>query len=447
MPTQRSKLTPAILLLLLPALLGSLACLGGGGGLEANLDFVDEDFSRPSPRPRLEGALAQRCEAEPTPQHYQKAQALDYALCLCGDFDNVGSGLTTRSFSRVHGLDGGLAHVGINGGLDVVGQLTVEGDLNVARGLDGVGDLTVARDLITGGGVDIVGDWGVGGDAWIEGNLDVVGTLSIREDLYLSGGFSAVGDVTYDEARRGFAYAGAPCGCGSAQILDVAAEVASRRGSASAALPSGLGRQDVTLSAGEYFIADPGDLVGSGQITIQGRVGLFVDGDIETVGSLNIMLAPGAELDLWVAGRVETVGNLRFADPRDVHARAFRLFVGGPGSAIVNVGGAELYGSIYAPEADIEYVGDLTVYGAIFANNLQGTGSLTVYYDTDVAAPDPCAEAEPEPTGDRCDADSACGAGEACDSLAYQCGAPRECESSGECSSGRFCIEGQCTGL
>lgn len=448
-PHRREKLRPALLLLLLPALLASLACLGdGGGGLLSTIDFADEDFSRPNPRPSLEGALTQQCDAEPTPQHYQTAQALERALCLCGDFDNVGTGLTTRSFSRVHGNDTGLAHVGINGSLNAVGNLTVEGDLDVARGLDGVGDITVARDLITGGSVDIVGDWGVGRDAWIEGDLDVVGNLLIGNDLYLAGGFDAVGDVTYNTARRGFTYGGAPCGCASNQLLNVTAEVRARKDAATtAALPSGVGSSDVVLRSGEYYVANPRDLVGSGSITIDGKVGLFVDGDLDTVGSLNIELAPGGELDLWVAGSIKTVGNLQFADERDLHARAFRLFVGGPSSAIIQVGDATFYGSIYAPEADIEYVGDLTVYGSLFADNLEGTGSLAIYYDTDVAAPDPCAEAQPEPVGDRCDANDDCSSGEACDSLAFQCGAPRQCDSTDDCPNGRFCIEGQCTGL
>ncbi|MEL6181925.1 MAG: hypothetical protein AAFS10_23390, partial [Myxococcota bacterium] len=198
----------------------------------------------------------------------------------------------------------------------------------------------------------------------------------------------------FNNARRGFRYRGTPCSCGSNQIIDVAAEVAARRTSNdNLSLPNTIGTVDMTLTSGEYFIQDPGTLVGSAQLTIQGRVALFVEGDLESVGNLNIQLAENAELEMWVSGLISSVGNLNVSVANADRPRAFKLYMGGSGAALVNVGNANLVGAIYAPEVDIEYVGNLTVHGALFARNLKGTGNLVLVHDTDLPAPDACADA------------------------------------------------------
>jgi hypothetical protein len=438
-PNRIAALTSASLCLTI------LACVGGGGSGLFGVEFVDEDFDRPSPPLELRGALRLECE-EPPQQHYQTEAALGRALCLCGDLEGVGQGLRTRSFSRTYGQDGGLAHVGINGRMEVVGNPNVGGNLDVAGGLEGVGDLTIQGDLISGKTVEVVGDWAILGDAWIDGDLETVGGFHVMEDLYVTGEVEAVGDLDFDQARRGFDYSGPPCGCADSQIIDVAAQVRARRDqNDNARLPEGIGAQSLTFTAGEYYIGDPGDFVGARQITIQGRVKLYIEGDIKTVGSVDIDLAPGAELELWLAGRLETVGNLGFASEDDARARAFKLFMGGNGSSIVQVGSASFYGSIYAPRVDIEYVGDLTVYGSIFANNIEGTGSLDILYDTDVSAPDPCADATPDPVGDdRCDDDADCANGEVCDPVSHACGPEQECERDDQCPGNGHCLQGEC---
>jgi len=369
------------------------ACLpGGGGGLFWNP--IDEDFSRPSPQPAVQGALRRACsDTTPPDQHFQTEVAFEHALCLCGDLENVGQGLLTRSRSYALGNDGGFAHVGVNGAISVVGHFDIDGDLNVARGIDGVGDLGVEGNLLCGNDVDVVGNWNVNGDAWIDGDLSGVGSIDINGDLYLTGDLSAVGNVSYGDGHKGFTYAGQPCGCGANQLIDVPAEIARHKAdNDNDRIPGGIGSDSLVLDSGDYYFDDPADFVGARSITVRGRVAVYVDGDLSTVGNLNIDVQPGAELALWVTGRVETVGNLKLAAGDSDRPRAFKLFMGGRGSSIVNVGNATFIGSIYAPEVDIEYVGNLEVQGSLFANNLSGTGNLTVTYDTDVAAPPACVD-------------------------------------------------------
>ena len=369
------------LLLTLPA-----ACLGGFGGLGA-FEPIDEDFERPSPILNAEGALRRQCQPDKLDG---PSQVFEHALCLCGDLDDVGSGVVTRSSSHLAGNDPGLGHVGVNGRVDLVGNFAVDGSFNAAGGIDGVGDLDVGRELITGNDVDVVGNWTVGQDAWIDGDLDVVGDMDINGDLFLSGSLSAVGDVNFVDGRRGFDYRGAPCPCGRNQIIDVAAEVAKRRDlNNNDRLGSG---DELILDDGEYYFARPQDVLGKREIRVVGRASIFVEGDIETVGEMNLVVEEGAEAELWVSGTIKTVGNLELGAPSKSRARAFKLFMGGRGEALVNVGNAQFVGGIYAPEADIDFVGDLEVRGSLFANNLKGTGSLDIEYDSDLSAPPECVE-------------------------------------------------------
>lgn len=375
--------------LILLAALGFSACLGNGFGLVGGFDAETTDFDRPSPQTSTEGALTRSCEAD-------DAQAvnvpLEHALCLCGDLQDVGQGLVTRSHSTAYGADGGQAHVGINGGVEVVGNFDVGGTMNVAGGVEGVGHLRVGHDLLSGDNVEVTGSWTVGRDAWIDGDLKGVGNLEVERDLYLTGDLSAVGKVKYNSGHRGFRYLSAPCGCGAEQIIDVAAEIAARRDrNDNTKIPGGTGAARIVLEDGEFYYADASPLIGARSIEIRGRVDLFVDGDIETVGNLKIELSQGAELRLWVSGKIKTVGNLKFT-AGDERPRAFQLYMGGRGAAVMNVGNSEFVGSIYAPEVDIEYVGSLKVRGSLFANNLRGTGNLTIDYDTDIVAPDACAD-------------------------------------------------------
>jgi hypothetical protein len=375
--------------LLLLSCLTFAACLGNGFGVVDGFDAVDTDYDRPSPQTTTEGALTRSCETESVTT---APKPLEHALCLCGDLQDVGQGLVTRSFSHAKGDDGGLAHVGINGGVEVVGNFNVGGTLDVAGGVQGVGRLRVGQDLVSGDDVEITGSWTVGRDAWIDSDLSGVGNLDIGRDLYLSGDLEAIGKVKYGQGHRGFRYRGLPCGCGPEQIIDVAAEVAARRDSNdNTKIPGGTGATRIVLEDGEFYYADAAPLVGARSIEIRGRVALYVDSDIETVGNLSIELAQGAELRLWVRGKIETVGNLNFT-AGDERPRAFQLFMGGRGAAVMNVGNSTFIGSIYAPEVDIEYVGSLNVRGSLFANNLRGTGNLTIDYDTDIVAPDACAD-------------------------------------------------------
>jgi hypothetical protein len=133
---------------------------------------------------------------------------------------------------------------------------------------------------------------------------------------------------------------------------------------------------------------------------------VFVDGDLTSVGSAQWRIAPGATLDLFVSGNVESVGDFSAGD--EAANGAFRLYVGGTEATAVGTTG--FFGSLYAPNATVSYVGDARIVGALFAKNLEGTGSLTIEYGSPVTTPQSCMQ-PPAPPADPADPAETCDAG------------------------------------
>lgn len=376
------------------------------------------------------------------------------ALCLCGELADVGQGLRTRSYSRTFGRHEGHGHVGVNGKVDVIGYARVEGNLDVGRSVQGIGKLTTDGDLRSGGDFGGLGSYVVFGDARVNGDLQGIGQIKVEGDLFLNGRQGNLGSMEAGSVRGSYEHPSAPpCECRGAGVIDVAAEVARRRTqNNNSALPTGgLGFQEVTLRAGEYYFDSVDALVGAAKLRIEGRVAIFLDDDLDAVGHLGVELAPQAELALWVRGSVRSIGNLRFARQEDVRARAFKLYVGGAEAAIVNVGNARFFGGVYAPQADIGFVGNLQVHGAVFARNLRGAGNLEIFYDTDIVVPNDCIDEHPEVVprdpDETCKDDDECDDDEVCDELTHECVDEGECEDDGDCPGSDRCIDGQCVVL
>jgi hypothetical protein len=382
----------------------------------------------------------------------QEDAVFGHALCLCGALEDVGQGLRTRSFSRTFGQDPGHGHVGINGQMDVIGYARVGGDLDVGGRVGGIGKITTEGDFQSGGELGGIGAYAVFGDARVNGNVGGLGYVKILGDLYTNGAVQTLGYVDYNTLGGSFSYDASytPCGCSASEIIDVAAEVAAAgRRNDNGLLPNGgIGAREVVLREGDYYFQTADALIGAGRIDIEGRVRLFVDGDIDSLGHLELNLAQYAELELWVAGSVRTIGNIRFAREEDARARAFKLYVGGPDATVLQVGNARFFGAIYAPQADIGFVGNLQVFGAVVANNIRGAGNLDIFYDTDITVSDDCVDEHPDPADDpECKDDDQCADGSICDEVTHDCvddPDESECEDDAGCVGRDICIEGEC---
>jgi hypothetical protein len=191
--------------------------------------------------------------------------------------------------------------------------------------------------------------------------------------------------------------AGPPCGCDEAGLLDVAAEVAAAKAANQNASIQTVGNHQVTLSSGKYFFSGI-DTVGQSTVTIDGAVFLYVEGSIDAVGLERFELTPGSTLDLFVSGDIRSVGSATLGS--DADPGAVRLYIGGNQASISTVGHSRLFGSIYAPTADLNLVGDTVLHGALFARSVSGVGSLEVVYSTPVTSGTPPEICPPEGEGD-----------------------------------------------
>jgi hypothetical protein len=223
----------------------------------------------------------------------------------------------------------------------------------------------------------------------------VAGTLAVAGEMATQGRLvcSDVVPAAEVEART-------PCNCDPAALLDVAAEVAAHSSAPPLGLASGQGQQELTLAAGSYFDADGSAWRGHSKIVIDGAVRIFIDGDIDLHGSTVVELKEGAQLDLYIAGSVRKYGRLLVGD-MEAASRAVRIYIGGNEPVSVElVGNSRFAGAIYAPQADIDFLGNFQVDGALFAKSIVGRGHLLVRYDAGlVGKGEGCDEGDGSDTG------------------------------------------------
>ncbi len=296
------------------------------------------------------------------------------ALCLCGDLGDIGNLIVDGSGP------GTSSSVGVDGKSALVNHTDIGGSYAAYAGLDDAGDTVVHQDLISAMSINVAGNLEVTRDLAIGGDLGGVGRVAVGGVLRVAGADDMIG-FQQVAARGSFtAPASEPCPCDSGSLFDVTAAVAAAKTASSTTIlatsASGtIGVSDLDLKSGSYYLADSA-VIGYSKLRISGAVSLFVDGTIDEIGADRIVIDSGATLDLYVTGGVNTVG---YAGIGDVSSpSSFRLYVGGSAPLTLSVGAQWFHGSIYAPLANLVYVGDTHVAGGLFAQALVGTGRLVI---------------------------------------------------------------------
>ena len=421
--------------------------------VDAAVSGTEEDYCEGTGPPALDattdGGIVSMCPD-------QLAQnAFRYALCLCSSYVSNQS-LVTDAFDGTQGpyapstaTAGGS--VGVNGDLHP-GPMTIDGSLWAS---DMGSDITTTTEIDVSGDLHAQGELhgtslGVQGDAWMASGIQASGDVTIKGTLHVPAmqPTSVTGAFTYGAMdMMTLPYAPA-CDCNPAQFVDVAGVVRTYEDpheNDDAALgisPTMLENVQpddaspdggtVVLPCGRIFLTRIG---GNAPIhlTAQGRVALFVEGDLSASDFVIDVPAP-SELDLFVAGSVNVRGTFQVGDPSNP-ARA-RTYVGG---TTVNLqSAATLAGNLYAPLANIVLGGTAptTLYGAIFAASLSSGSDLTIHYDEAILTPS-STRACATPTS--CSTCNDCN-GQACNSLtcgscadSSQCCAPLVCNGRGMC--------------
>ena len=345
-----------------------------------------------------EGQQSQSLQCAPADPN---ALRFDHAVCLCESMNEIGNGLAAESLKAFVGLAPSThkSHVGINGDVGSIGNLKVDGKLSIGGSLKSIGNVSVNSDLLVAADVENAGRIKVDGNASIGGDLSGVGYFKTDGDLLVSGQSSYLGALLYRSvAQQGGFNPPDPCACDAGKVLDVAAIVSSKKNAKRLSLPSGIGHQDVLLTAGEYYSPDGSAFIGNAFLRIEGAVRLYIDGDVDLIGNRMIFLSEGAELDIYIKGSVNTVGNFMANVPRNHAAsRAVRFYIGGEKPvSLASIGNEMFWGAIYAPKADVLFIGNLMVFGALFARNIRGIGNIMVLYNAEIAGQD-CTPSDPLP--------------------------------------------------
>jgi hypothetical protein len=297
------------------------------------------------------------------------------SLCLCDDLDQVGALYAGGS------ADPTRPAVAVNGSTSLIDAAEIDGSLVTSGDFVSVGELLLRGSFVSGDSAEVIGKAVVSGDMDVARDLIVTGALSVAGLLRVGGSIDLVGDDQVRSSGPPEIAATPPCACDPESFFDVRGAVAAAAqasDNAAVGLPTDLrhiGEAELTLTGGSYYFTSL-ESVGDLALTIDGDVSIYIDGDWSGVGSERIAITEGSVLSIYVAGDVEQVGNLSIGDP--LAPFSFRLYIGGAGTTMVSVGDGAWSGSIYAPETDLDYVGDTVIIGSVFARRLVGTGDLAI---------------------------------------------------------------------
>lgn len=318
------------------------------------------------------------------------------ALCLCDDFNDVG-------VLKVYPGPSGPGSVGVNGYTRFINYARVEGDWAAYGGFDAIAAADIDGTLASHGDARWTGNLSVGGDLAVGGDALGIGYLVVQGALRVAGVETMLGVAEVGSRGAYTAPDGPPCACDPGDFFDVVGAVDAARNlndNATIGLPTDLtniGVSVVALPSGRYFLGSSRS-IGLTRLRIEGDVSLFIDGSLDTIGDDHIEIADGASLDLFVSGSVRTIGHLHAGNAND--PSAFDLYIGGTEPLSLSIGLQQWYGAIYAPTAEIAYVGDTHIVGSLFADTVHGIGRLTIGYGADTEPPSSCDPPPDEPDDD-----------------------------------------------
>jgi hypothetical protein len=400
------------------------------------------------------GAIEQSCTAG------VGRRLFPYALCSCGDITMGGTIATVDSFDSRQGayaMGDGAGAVGANGSLTNLASLASHFGTTIVAGSGffATGPMGFGGDVKSNGAVELGGiGISLGRDLWVNADIRGMPTATLTRDLYQTRGYAGADTLNRISGTKtlllepDFAVA-PPCPCTDSARLDIAGIVASAQtNNDNASVASSAADLSTRLSAGSVptgfgcgrFALSGVEIARDFSSAIEGRVALFVDGDLTLRGDLGASLAPGAELDVFVTG------DLRLSAPGQIGTQerpaALRLYVAGSAPLIID-GTSPWAVQLYAPRVPVVIAG--TVLGSIFAASIETQLAFVMHYDRSIMdAGEECTAAPPTPSqllrADEC---QACPAGLA-DVSGGACGA---CTRDADCCEPLVCESGLCQPL
>ncbi len=302
-----------------------------------------------------------------------------FALCSCGAL----TANNTLTIAR-RGEAGEWGGLGADGPYTTSAPVALGGDLWAGSSIESNNTHEIEGDLLCGATFRASADVRVRGDATLGGAVDLPNPrLYVGGTLTLPPGADDAGVAEAGAIVRRQVRVEAPCDCGAP--FDVAGAVAAvrdeaRRGDAPdlfAGAPDALVAlsepAELTYACGRHYLRGitPNNTL---RLRIEGKVELYIDGDVRTAAPWSVELGPDAQLDLYVAGGFAPNNTASLGAP--ARPDALRLYVAGP---VTTAAPVTLYGSLYAPTSGVNANNTLDLWGAAFAGSFTFAAPVVVH--------------------------------------------------------------------
>lgn len=385
----------------------------------------------------IPGSSTQTCSGD------LAAKTFRFALCSCTNLSFAGS-FQSDSFDSQTKMSGLNASVGTNGKFDNASRNTLIGGSlwagnngsnadSIAVSLLGDG-AKISGQLQSAGGVSITGSTQIGSDIVAMSSVRGLGSITVGGKVRVPEGAAVQGITATGGVVRESVSVQEPCDCKAPidipKVVD--AFVAKNDNLAlkidPAVFNNNVAGTTVELPCGRFALTAIKGI--NYTLKITGRTLIAVAGDVSMAGALNVVLAPGAELDLFIKGNVSFAGESSFgsvAEPARI-----RVYIGGNDVSLA--GGMKLGGNLYAPFAQVGWAGDLDMAGSLFGKKFGFAGSLKLHYDEAILKQEGC-----QPPG-MCSTCNDCPGG----ASACKAGMCTGCTSNNDCCAPLACVSGKC---
>ncbi len=316
-----------------------------------------------------------------------------WALCTCEDLVTEDEFLTD-GFDSTSGpyQPGGLgAGVGVNGNLFVESEMEIWGPTYVGEpsGAFIEDETEIHQQFRIGGDLDSSDTCEVHDDTHIAGDIDASGDLDIAGDLYSPPGADRTGTINYADLIEQPVSVPPPCGCNSESVIPIDDIVSSAQspdndnaliGLDEDAFSGSDAEEHMILPCGEYYLSE---ITADSDVTIiaEGRVVLYVDGDIDPGGELTLLPGPEGELDIFIDGDVDGNDGLTLGSPN--YPASTRMYIGGDDGMTLS-DETQIAGNIYAVPGKLLIEDSIDVFGALYAQEAAFESELSIHYDRQV---------------------------------------------------------------
>ncbi len=138
-----------------------------------------------------------------------------------------------------------------------------------------------------------------------------------------------------------------------------------------------LNKNETITSSGKYSKIDLGN---SEKLEIDGDVELYITGTIVLGNSAEIEILEDSSLTIYVDGDVEGKNGSRITNKNE-DSKKFKLMGTDSCAQMVMKNSGNMYGVLYAPQADLILDNSATFWGAVVAETCEMKNSATLYYD------------------------------------------------------------------